>query len=580
MAKVDPVTLQVIASGLSGIAEEMQNVIHRTGFSTIIRESQDTSCAILDRQGRVVGQHVILPLHMGAFPACVEALLERYPLEEIEEGDAFVSNHTYFGGSPHASDMAVITPAFYGRDLVGFCCSMAHKSDIGGTVPGSGSGQAREIFHEGIHLPPVKYMSRYRLIREVEEILKANSRTPELVVGDIHGQIGTNRIGERRLKALMDKYGQSTVLDTFEEIFDKTEARLRLELLKWRDGTFEAEGFIDNDGIELGRPVRLHVRITKTGDRILFDFTGSDDQARGPVNIRPPLVRACCYYCLISLTDPTLPNNHGLARVVETRFRERSVLNPALPAPVNCYIATAQVVVEIILQALSEVVPDKILAGSGGDGAIVLGGRGTKTGRAYVQYEIFGSAYGARLGKDGVSAADVHLGNCRITPVEIIEAEFPIRMQRFELIRDSAGAGRDRGGLSFVREYLVLEEEARFSMRSDKHVIAPKGLMGGRDGRPGACIVNPGTPREVRLHARIGDFILKPGDVLRVERAGGGGIGSPLQRDPQRVLEDVLDGYVSAEAAREVYGVAVDLESQAVDVATTARLRGGKGGER
>src|SRR5918993_1106897 len=216
MMNIDPVTLQVIQARLAGIVQEMQNSLFRTGYSTIIRESQDASCAILNRQGEVVAQHVVLPLHMGAFPACAEAILKTYEPAEIQEGDAYITNHPYLGGSPHAPDMGVFTPIFFHGEWVGFAANMAHKSDIGGTVPGSGSGSAREIYQEGLHLPPIKFMSRLRSIQEIEAIIAANSRTPAVVIGDLRGQVGAARLGERRIAELMDRYGKSTILDSTE----------------------------------------------------------------------------------------------------------------------------------------------------------------------------------------------------------------------------------------------------------------------------------------------------------------------------------------------------------------------------
>ncbi len=553
--KVDPITYQVINSSVSGIVREMQNSLFRTGYSTIIRESQDASCGILDRQGRLVGQFVVLPLHMGAFPAVIEAVLKNYPPETISEGDAFLTNHPYLGGSPHASDMAVATPIFYRGELVGFCCNIAHKSDMGGTVPGSGSGQAREIYHEGLHLPAVRHVRRYEPLKEIEAIISANSRTPEMVVGDIRGQVGCLRIGEKRVQALMDKCSAGTVLAAWNQLFDKTEARVRAEIARWPDGSYEAEGVMDNDGIDLDRPVRLHVRVAKNKDRISFDFSESDGQTRGPVNIRPPLVRACCFYGLIAMIDPTIPSNHGLSRVVETIFRERSVLNPALPAPVNTYAPTATLACEIVIAALGQMVQNKRVACGGGGGAMIMGGNSTRTGRSYVQYEILSGGRGGSSISDGASSIGSYIGDCRVTPLEIIEAEFPMRMRRFELIRDSGGPGRFRGGLAYVREYEVLEEEARFSLRSDKHVVSAWGLEGGLPGRVGAVIVNPGTPGEKRLPSRFGDFILKPGDILRIERAGGGGFGDPRERERVMIREDLLNGYISPEQAREVYGL-------------------------
>src|SRR5919108_2740459 len=307
MREVDPITLQVIQARLAGIVQEMQNSLFRTGFSTIIRESQDASCAILNCQGEVVAQHVVLPLHMGAFPACAAGVLKSYSRSEIQEGDAFITNHPYLGGSPHAPDMAVLTPIFYQREWVGFAANMAHKSDIGGMVPGSGSGQAREIYQEGLHLPPVKFISELKPVKEIEAMITANSRTPELVIGDLRGQVGAARLGERRIGELMDRYGKSTVLNSTELLSAYTESRIRQTIATWPDGEFEGESFVDHDGIDLTRPIRIHVKIEKTGDKLHFDFTRSSDQTRGPANIRPPLVRAACAYCLVALVDRFLP---------------------------------------------------------------------------------------------------------------------------------------------------------------------------------------------------------------------------------------------------------------------------------
>src|SRR5687768_11052245 len=248
---VHPITLQVIQARLDGIVQEMQNSLFRTGYSTIIRESQDASCAILNTKGEVVAQHVVLPLHMGAFPACAEAVLKSFPSTETHEGDAFIINHPYLGGSPHAPDMGVLTPIYYQGEWVGFAANMAHKSDIGGTVPGSGSGNAREIFQEGLHLPPVKFMSRFRPVKEIDALVTANSRTPALVLGDLRGQVGAARLGERRISELMDRYGKGTVLDSTELLSAYTESCVRQTIAAWPDGESEGESFVDHDGVDL-----------------------------------------------------------------------------------------------------------------------------------------------------------------------------------------------------------------------------------------------------------------------------------------------------------------------------------------
>jgi N-methylhydantoinase B len=556
---IDPVTLQVIQARLAGIVQEMQNSLFRTGYSTIIRESQDASCAILNRQGEVVAQHVVLPLHMGAFPACAAGLLKNYTADEVGEGDAFITNHPYLGGSPHAPDMAVLTPIFYQGEWVGMAANLAHKSDIGGPVPGSCWSQAREIYQEGLHVPPIRYVHAYQTSKDVEAILGANSRTPELVVGDLRGQVGAARLGEKRFQEMMERYGKETILNSFDELFALTEAKVRKEIASWPDGVGEGERFVDSDGIDLDKPVRLHARIEKRGDHLLFDFTGSADQTKGPANIRPTIVRAACCYLLTCLVDPALAINYGLAKCVDIKVREGSVVNPRFPAPVNTYNPTVHALVESLLEASSQITPHKKVGDGCSSRSIIIGGRSNKTGKSYVQYEIFGGGSGGRTGKDGVSGTNVNQSNARIAPIEIIEAEFSTRVRRFELIPDSGGPGQFRGGLGFVREYEVLDNDARFSLRSTKHTVAPKGIDGGMDGKTGHCTLNPGKPDERTIPSRYSDHVLHPGDAFSLETPGGGGLGNPLVRDPQRVVNDVRNGYVTLTKAREIYRVAVDV---------------------
>jgi N-methylhydantoinase B len=374
----------------------------------------------------------------------------------------------------------------------------------------------------------------------------------------------------------MEKYGRETVIGATEKLSEYTEARLRQVIASWPDGKYEGEACVDHDGIELDKPVRIHVTVEKVGADILFDFSQSSSQTAGPANIRPPLVRACCYYCLVALIDPFLPINQGLPRVVKTRFREGSVVCPTYPAAVNTYMPTALVVAEAIFQAMGALVPEKRIAEGSGSGAIALGGQAKSHGRGYVQYEIFAGGVGGRTGRDGPAATSFHLSNGKIAPIEIIESEFPTRVERFELVPDSGGAGQFRGGLGFVREYRILQDEVRFSMRTDKHDVAPQGIGGGQKGLTGACIINPGEPAEKRMPSRFGDHRLANGDVLRVERPGGGGVGNPVERDPEAVLRDVRNGYVSIASAERDYRVAIERRESGpvLDTAETQRLRG------
>jgi len=570
---IDAIELEITKASLSGIVQEMQNSLFRTGFSTIVRESQDASCALMDHNGDVVAQHVVLPLHIGAFPACCAAVIKTFG-DAIAEGDAFLINHPYHGGSPHAPDIAVITPVFVEDTLFGFCGSIAHKSDIGGPVPGSCSGQAREIFNEGLQIPAVRYETRHVPNGDLERIIAANSRTPDLVLGDIRGQLGADRLGERRLIALVEKHGAAKIRACYDRLFEMARAHVRLAVAAWKDGRFEAERFVDDDGIELERPVRIHVAADKRGDALHFDFSASADQTKGPANIRPPLVQAACAYCLISLIDPHIYVCSGLLQSFSITAREGSVLNPRFPAPVNTYNPTIHALVDAIFAALSHVVPSRARADGSGSRSIILGGRNTHTGRNYVQYEIVAGGAGARAGKDGASGITVNQSNARIAPVEIVESEFPTRLLRFDLIPDSGGAGRYRGGLGLRREYLNLED-ARFSIRSMKHVIAPKGCAGGRDGRTGDIVINPDSAAAKPLPTRYADYPLRQGDVFRLDTPGGGGFGDPFERDPERVLADMREGYVTRAAAEREYGVALveDAHDVAIDTAATAHKR-------
>ena len=327
---IDAVDLEVIKASLSGIVQEMQNSLFRTGFSTIVRESQDASCALMNAQGEVVAQHVVLPLHIGAFPACCAAVLDAFA-GTIAEGDAFLINHPYQGGSPHAPDIACSRRSSSTANCSAFAVRSPTRAISAARCPGSCSGQAREIFNEGLHLPAVRYQRKFERNTDIERIIAANSRTPELVLGDIRGQLGADRLGERRLNELVAKFGRDKVLASFARLFEIGEARVRAAIAEWADGRYEAERFVDDDGIELEKPVRIHVVAEKRGDRLHFDFSGSADQTRGPANIRPPLVQAACAYALISMIDPHMYVSSGLLRAFTIEAARGQRAQSALP---------------------------------------------------------------------------------------------------------------------------------------------------------------------------------------------------------------------------------------------------------
>jgi N-methylhydantoinase B len=574
-AATDAITVEVIRQSLIGVVQEMQNSLFCTGYSTIIRESKDASCAIADLSGRVVAQYTVLPLHLGAFPETIENILRAYPVEEMRDGDAFLVNHPYYGGSPHATDMAVVAPIVIGGEVFGFSGSIAHKSDIGGLVPGTNSSQAREIYHEGLMVPPVRYYRAFEPSPEVETLLRANSRTPHLVLGDLRGQVGATHLAADRVRALCAKYGTDTVHTASERLLELTEQQIRSAVAQWPDGRYTGERRMHSEGMADGEPVAIRVVVTIEGDRIDFDFTGSDDQMTGPYNIRPPLVRAVCSYALKCLIDPELPSNSGFSGAMTASFRSGSLLDPLAPAPVNTYMPVAVATAEALFDAFGKALTAGRIAesSSGTNGTFSYRIAGQSSPK--VQYELPAGAMGARWNKDGVSASKVHVANGSLTPVEVLETEFPVRIQRFELVTDSGGAGRYRGGLGYLREYRVLAP-ARFTTRNGRELTPPAGKDGGLPGRPSVLTVNPGTDREAAITVENGSVTLQPGDVVRVAQAGGGGYGDPRTRPVGQVLRDIREGYVSPESARAHYGVAVVRTAEGaweVDERESARLR-------
>ncbi len=395
------------------------------------------------------------------------------------------------------------------------------------------------------------------------------------MLGDIRGQLGADRLGERRLNELVGKFGKDKIgacFDVLLEIVGSDAAGRRSP--NGRTDASRRSGSSTTTASSWKSRCAFTSSIDKTGDALHFDFSGSADQTKGPANIRPPLVQAACAYALISLIDPSLYVSSGLLRGFTMTARDGSVLNPRFPAPVNTYNPTIHALVDAIFDAMSHIVPGKVRADGSGSRSIILGGRNTYTGKGYVQYEIIAGGAGARASRDGASGITVNQSNAKIAPIEIIESEFPTRVTRFELIRDSGGAGEFRGGLGIRREYLNLAD-ARFSIRSMKHLIPPNGCAGGSTGRPGDIWINPDSGGAKRLPTRYADYPLQAGDVFRLDTPGGGGHGDPLARDPERVLADVRDGHVSVEAAERDYGVVLTRaeRSWVIDRSATQAVR-------
>ncbi len=566
---LDPIVLELINSKVTSIVEEMRVVLFHSGYSTVLRESEDGSAGLLDSRLRTIAVSKKLPLHFGSFSVVAEHLPRYYRLEELEEGDVILFNHPYAGNVTHPSDTVILMPVFVNGKLVAYTATLAHKPDLGGP---RGLAFARDLWEEGLVIPPLKYHMRGEVNREVEQLIAANSRIPVETLGDLRGQVAACRVGGRRVQDLCARFGAQTVTAGCEELMERVAGRLRKALKALPDGTHEAEGVLDHDRIDFDRPLRVHVMVSKRGSEILFDFSNSDEQARGPVNVVPGLVNNTCYFAVMAMTDANLPFNHGFVEVVQTRFREGTVVCPRFGAPVSNYVLLAYLTSDVVLKALGEFCPEKAVGSAGGGAAVRIHGTAPASGKPWVLMELLDTALGATCSRDGVSLihGTLGVGQFRPGPIEIHETEFPVRITRFDVRADSGGPGKFRGGLGCRREYQVLEE-AMVPVRGKGYLrskVPPWGVFGGHAGRVGGISVNG-----IEVPERVLEVNLDPGDVVRADMNAGGGYGNPLDRDPELVLGDVLDGYVTLNGARDDYGVVINFDTLSIDCEATRSLR-------
>jgi N-methylhydantoinase B len=540
---MDAITIQILRNKVASLVDEMHYHFYRSGYSTIIRESRDFSCVILDREGRLI---VAPPMffHAPVYRHLVGRILDTYGgAGAINEGDVFVSNHPYEGGLPHVSDMAFAAPVFADGRIIAFAGSIAHKADVGGAVPGSTSANATEMYHEGLLLPPVKIFEGGQRVPDIERIILTNSRQPALMRGDIHAQIAVTQMGAARVNELCRRFGAGTVTDAFAAILKGAADQLRAAIARLPEGEAGAEGLLDNDGVVLDQPIKLAVRIAIKDGKASFDFSGSDPQARGPVNLRPSMVEACVFYALIGSLGPELHFNDGMRDVVRLIFAPRTIVNAEPPAPVSNYQMVNLLLVDVILEALAHFHPARAIAHSGASSALSIAWTRGRPGQTTMQYEIMGSAYGGGMRHDGTTATATHLSNLHTTPIEILESEYPCRITRFDIVPDSGGAGQWRGGLALAREYELLED-ATVIRRFNKIAFPPKGVAGGRAGSRARFVVRPGADDQIEAAASA-RFELKAGDRFLLQSAGGGGYGDPARRDLDAIAQDVAEGYVT-----------------------------------
>ncbi len=557
--KTDPARFEVVKNALSSAAEEMKIVLARTAYSPLLKVAGDYSCGIFDIAGNMVAQGPDLPIHLGSMPDAVRAVVKAFP--DVSPGDVFIHNDPYQGGS-HLPDVNVVAPAYFGDRLLGFGCVRAHWPDIGSATPGS-YGAVTEIYGEGLRLPPVRLYRTGKPDAGIEAIIFANVRTPTERLGDLRAQVAANRRAEARLVVLAEKYGADTLVGIMAEVQDYSETMMRAALRALPDGEATFTDIFDGDGvIEQGestdKTFTVKLRVIKTGDRIVVDFTGSDAQVMGPMNA-PLTVTASGVFCALKMiADPKslIPPNSGCWRPVTVTAPEGSVVNARLPAPVvYANHEMSHRIADMVMAAMFQITPGTVMAGSQGTSAVMtFGGTDYRSGERYVSYESVKGGFGARPIKDGINAVASTISNMMNTPIEILEMSFPLRVEEYALVPDSGGAGTFRGGLGVRRVWRVLENDAHAAVCCERTVTPPFGLDGGLPGAPARLTLRLKNGIERRLTSK-GAFIAPAGSTVTVEAPGSGGYGPPSGRDPVIVAEDIIDGYVTQAAAHRDYGV-------------------------
>jgi len=530
-----PIDAELLRSALTSICDEMYIALMRSAYSTNIKERKDHSTALFDADGRVVVQGESMPLHLASMLGLVEVVLEKYGKAGLKSGDMFLSNDPYVGRGSHLPDVAVAAPIFHDGELVLFACNIAHHADIGGMAPGSMAGGMTEIFQEGLRIPPIRLIENGELKRDVMDLILLNVRVPEERVGDYNAQIASNRLALRRCDALIARWGRDRITDGCGIIIASVARRTRASIADLQDGVYTFEDVVDDDGLSR-RDILIRVKITVTGEEIEFDFDGTDPQVEGNNNVTMAGLQASCLYCLKVLLDPDCPQNHGMLDPVTIKAPLGCVVNAAFPAASAARAQTCQRIVDVILGALAPAYPERVIAaGNGANTSAAFFGRHAD-GRFYVYLETLGGGGGARFYKDGSDGIQVHMTNTSNLPIEALETEYPLMIERYELVQDSGGAGRYRGGLGIRRDYRPIGHVTTFSGQGERFVNQPWGLFGGGPAATGRFAVIAGDGTETRLANKPSTHRIGPDTVISVITAGGGGYGKPVDR-PREELE-------------------------------------------
>src|SRR5881296_3166708 len=545
-----PIAFELFKNAIFSIADEMALTVFRTTYSGVLKDNMDYSTGFADAEGRLVAQGLTLPGHLGSVPTAMQSIMPHYR-DDIRPGDVFIMNDPFDGGM-HLPDIFVFKPLFHEGQRIAFACTVCHHTDVGGRVAGSNASDSTEIYAEGLRIAPLKFYEAGVLNKTLVTFIERNVRLPVKVFGDLRAQLAACHIAEKQFAELVAKYGAGQTRLYMRETIDYAERLTRAALEKLPDGEWSFEDWIDDDGVDYGKPIRLFVTLRKTGDRLVADWTGTSPQVKGAINNTLSFTKAATFTCLKSVLSHDVLCNAGFYRPIEVIAPPGTIANGVLPAASAARGLTGFRMLDTCFGALARMLPERTIASSeGGNTGVSIGGYYPDR-RPFIFVEFICSAWGGRAWADGLDGNANMLANMSLPPVEITEAEQPLQILCTEFVQDVGGPGKHRGGMSIRRDYKLLAEEAILQVRADRHDIPPYGLYGGRAGRPAHNVLNPG-PDAKELPGKL-TMTMKQGDVFRHEQPGPGGWGDPLEREPARVLRDVKNEFVSVESARDDYG--------------------------
>lgn len=539
---VDPILVEVIGNAFFSLVEEMGEALVKASYSSNIKERRDCSTALFDGDGRTLAQAEHIPIHLGSLLGIIEAVLKRYPKTEIRPGDMFIGNDPYSGGGTHLPDVVLVSPVFVEGNLLGFVSNLAHHADF------MDRGSAH-IFQEGLRIPPIRIFQEGHLQKDVLDLILCNCQVPDERQGDFRAQFAANHLGVKRFEELCRRYESETIQAAGCALMDYAERKTRAGIAQIPDGVFTFSDHFDEPALPV--ILRLQVRIEIRGDEMHLDFSGNPPQGRHGMNMTWTALLATVYYAVKTVVDPTIPPNAGLYRPIKVTSPKGSILTCQPPAAMNFRTQTCQRVVDLIHGALAKAIPESVTAAhNGANTAIFLSGHNPRTNRYYTYLETIGGGFGARATKDGLDGVQVHITNTSNLPVEAFEQEYPLQVRRYELVQDSGGPGKWRGGMGILREISVTEGESIFEFSGSRIKVAPWGLFGGLEGGKASVSIErkqTDTPYEV-------ENVLRTGDSVIVVSPGAGGYGDPRERDRERVQRDLREERISSAAASTDYG--------------------------